>query len=57
MHVIRPGIRGFAGASLIALAAATLVAAAPACAASDPATDAPALAGAPAPGPIVSGRV
>lgn len=57
MYVIRPGIRGFAGASLIALAAATLVAAAPACAASDPATDAPSPAGAAAPGPIVSGRV
>ena len=53
MHVIRPGIRGFAGASLIALA----VAAAPAFAASDPVVDAPSPAAAAAPGPIVSGRV
>jgi TonB-dependent receptor len=53
MHVIRPGIRGFAGASLIALA----VSAAPAFAAADPVGDAPSPAAAAAPGPIVSGRV
>lgn len=50
MHAIRSGIRGFAGASLIALASA----AQPALAGP---TDAPAAAGVPAPGPIVSGRV
>lgn len=50
MHAIRSGIRGFAGASLVALA----VAGQPALAAI---TDAPTPAGAPAPGPIVSGRI
>ena len=53
MHAIRPGIRGFAGASLIAL----IVSAAPPYAAADPVTDAPLPAAAAAPGPIVSGRV
>jgi TonB-dependent receptor len=57
MHAIHSGIRGFAGASLIALAASMLGAAAPALAASDPVSDAPAPVGEPAPGPIVSGRV
>ena len=50
MHAIRSGIRGFAGASLVALA----IAGQPAFAAI---TDAPTPAGAPAPGPIVSGRI
>ena len=57
MHINRPGIRGFAGASLIALAVSTLGATTPACAATDPVSDAPAPAAVPAPGAIVSGRV
>jgi TonB-dependent receptor len=50
MHAIRSGIRGFAGASLIALG----FAASPALAAM---SDASATAGAPAAGPILSGRI
>jgi TonB-dependent receptor len=58
MNVIRPGIRGFAGASLIALAVSLLGGTAPAFAAADPVIDAPSSsAGAPAPAPIVSGRI
>lgn len=53
MHIYRSGIRGFAGASLIALA----VSSAPAFAAPSPVADAASPAGAAAPGPIVSGRV
>ncbi|GAA0661830.1 TonB-dependent receptor [Sphingomonas insulae] len=53
MHVHRFAIRGFAGASLIALAVSSV----PACAAPRPVTDAPSPAGAAAPGPTVSGRV